>query len=115
MFILLPETAAMYSAWKALVTRHVVSGMPSDDARLVAAMEAHGLTAILTFDKTGFSRFPGTAVMHPAGVQPYSLLMPVPSTRRAILQYAAQVQGYYPEGHALKLRVGEAWSKHLVR
>jgi len=31
-------------------------------------MQVHGLTAILTYDKTGFSRFPGIEVVHPAEV-----------------------------------------------
>jgi predicted nucleic acid-binding protein len=69
MFVLLPETSAIYPTWEALVIKHAVSGKPSHDARLVAAMEVHGLTAILTFDKTGFSRFPGIEVIHPAVVQ----------------------------------------------
>ena len=68
MFVLLPETPAIYSAWEALVTRYAVSGKPFHDARLVAAMQVHGLTAILTFDKTGFSRSPDIEVMHPADV-----------------------------------------------
>jgi predicted nucleic acid-binding protein len=68
MFSVLPETPAIYPAWEALVIQHGVSGKPSHDARLVAAMQVHGLTAILTFDKTGFSRFPGVEVVHPAEV-----------------------------------------------
>jgi predicted nucleic acid-binding protein len=32
---------------------------------LVAAMLVHGLTTILTFDRTGFSRFAGIEVLHP--------------------------------------------------
>ena len=39
---------------------------PAHDDRLVAAMQVHGLTAILTFDKTGFSRYAGIEVVHPA-------------------------------------------------
>jgi predicted nucleic acid-binding protein len=31
-------------------------------------MQVHKLTAILTFDKTGFSRYPGVEVVHPAEV-----------------------------------------------
>jgi len=59
MFALLPETPAIYPAWEALFTQYAVSGKPAHDARLVAAMQTYGLTSILTFDKTGFSRFPG--------------------------------------------------------
>jgi predicted nucleic acid-binding protein len=36
------------------------------DARLVAARQAHRLTAILTFDRSGFSRYSGIQVLHPA-------------------------------------------------
>jgi len=67
MFLFLPETPAIYPAWEALVL-NAVSGKPCHDARLVAAMQVHGLAAILTFDKTGFSRFPGIEVIHPAEV-----------------------------------------------
>jgi predicted nucleic acid-binding protein len=68
MLPLLPETPALYQAWENLVTQHQVSGKPAHDARLVAAMQVHGLTAILTFDKAGFSRYPGIEVLHPADV-----------------------------------------------
>jgi predicted nucleic acid-binding protein len=67
-FLFLPETPAIYPAWEALVLEHQITGKPSHDARLVAAMQVHRLTAVLTFDKTGFSRFPGLEVVHPADV-----------------------------------------------
>jgi predicted nucleic acid-binding protein len=69
MFVLLPETPAIYAIWEALVTQHHVSGKPAHDARLVAAMQANGLTALLTFDKSGFSRCPGIEVVHPEQVE----------------------------------------------
>lgn len=65
LFILLPETPAIYPAWEALMTRHKVIGRSAHDARLLAAMQVHALTAILTFDKTGFSRYPGIEVIRP--------------------------------------------------
>jgi predicted nucleic acid-binding protein len=68
MFPLLADTPAIYPVWEHLVIEHQVSGKPAHDARLVAAMQVHGLTAILTFDKTGFSRYPGIEVLHPADV-----------------------------------------------
>jgi hypothetical protein len=49
MFLFLPETPAIYPVWEALVTRHEVSGKPAHDARLVAAMQVHGLTAGETY------------------------------------------------------------------
>ena len=66
MFVLLPETPAIYPVWESLVVQHQVSGKPAHDARLVAAMQVHGLTSILTFDKSGFSRYPGIEVVNPA-------------------------------------------------
>jgi predicted nucleic acid-binding protein len=68
MFPLLADSPAIYPVWESLVIEHQVSGKPAHDARLVAAMQVHGLTAILTFDKTGFSRYPGIEVLHPADV-----------------------------------------------
>jgi predicted nucleic acid-binding protein len=69
MFFFLPETPAIYPAWEALVIEHQVIGKPAHDARLVAAMQVHGITAILTFDRTGFSRYPGIEVIHPEKVK----------------------------------------------
>jgi len=68
MFLFLPETPAIYPVWEALVLEHAVSGKPSHDARLVAAMQLHGLTAILTFDRTGSTRFPGIEAIYAADV-----------------------------------------------
>lgn len=64
-FPLLPETPAIYPVWENLVTQYEVSGKSAHDARLVAAMQVHGLTSILTFDKSGFTRYAGVEVVHP--------------------------------------------------
>jgi predicted nucleic acid-binding protein len=66
MFPLLPDTPAIYPVWENLVIQYHVSGKTAHDARLVAAMQVHGLTSILTFDKTGFTRYAGIEVVHPA-------------------------------------------------
>lgn len=68
-FFLVPnETADLYPAWERLVTQYQVSGKPAHDARLVAAMQVHGVREILTFDRTGFARYAGIAVVHPADI-----------------------------------------------
>lgn len=67
-FTILPETPALYPAWKRLVIEHEVCGKPAHDARLVAAMQVHGILAILTFDKPGFSRYPGIQVVDPVEI-----------------------------------------------
>lgn len=69
LFEFLPDTPAIYPIWEGLIIRHNVSGKPAHDARLVAAMQAHGLTSILTFDKTGFSRYHGIEAVHPEDVK----------------------------------------------
>jgi predicted nucleic acid-binding protein len=66
MFPLLPDSPAIYPVWENLVIEYKVSGKPAHDSRLVAAMQVHGLTSILTFDRTGFSRYAGIEVVHPA-------------------------------------------------
>ena len=68
MFELLPDIPTIYPIREGLVIQHKVSGKPAHDARLVAAMLAHGLTSIITFDATGFCRYGGIEVIHPADV-----------------------------------------------
>ena len=58
-FTVLPETGDIFPAWERLVVQYQVVGKPAHDARLVAAIQVHGWAAILTFDKTGFSRYAG--------------------------------------------------------
>jgi predicted nucleic acid-binding protein len=65
MFPLLPDTPGIYPVWEDLVFRYQVAGKPAHDARLVAAMKVHGITSILIFDKSGFSRYAGIQVVHP--------------------------------------------------
>ncbi len=61
-----PDTAAIFPEWRRLVVAHQVSGLPAHDARLVAAMNIHGLTHLLTFNTAHFTRFPGITVLDPA-------------------------------------------------
>jgi predicted nucleic acid-binding protein len=67
-FTFLPETPAVYPAWESLVRQYLVLGKSSHDARLVAAMQVHGIKDILTFDATGFTRYAGIKVVNPADV-----------------------------------------------
>ena len=50
MFALLPDHPAIYDHWKRLVATHGVIGNQVHEARLVAAMIAHGIGRILTFN-----------------------------------------------------------------
>ncbi|MDJ0675565.1 MAG: PIN domain-containing protein [Calothrix sp. MO_167.B42] len=56
-FVLLPDTASIFTAWETLIRKYKIIGKPSHDARLVAAMIAHNLTYLLTFNINDFKRF----------------------------------------------------------
>jgi predicted nucleic acid-binding protein len=56
-FELLPDTPPLYAAWKELVVRHGVVGVKVHDARLVAAMNVHGVRRLLTFNASDFTRY----------------------------------------------------------
>ena len=59
LFKLRADAPAIFAEWERLVIRHRVAGKPTHDARLVAAMVAHSLTHILTFNTDDFKRFSG--------------------------------------------------------
>lgn len=67
LFVLLPEVP-LQKEWERLVTTHNVSGKNTHDARLVAAMIVHGVSAILTFNAQDFVRYP-ISVLHPQDVR----------------------------------------------
>jgi len=67
LLVLLPDSPEIYSEWKRLVVRHNVLGSKVHDTRLVAAMNVHGVSRILTFNTADFVRYP-TQALHPADV-----------------------------------------------
>ena len=67
-FRFLPDTPTVYDEWEKLVVQHAVSGKNTYDARLVAAMNAHGIRELLTFNVADFRRYPSITVMSPANV-----------------------------------------------
>ncbi|MBY0514664.1 MAG: type II toxin-antitoxin system VapC family toxin [Gemmataceae bacterium] len=71
-FALLPDTPAVYPAWKTLVTSLGVTGKQVHDARLVAVCHVHAVTHLLTFNVRDFTRLaafgPGVVVLDPATV-----------------------------------------------
>ena len=66
--LLAPDSPDIYPEWKRLVSAVGVSGVQVHDARLVAVMQVHGLTHILTFNTADFRRYAGITVVHPASV-----------------------------------------------
>ena len=67
-FPMLPDTPAVYPVWERLVIAHGVRGKPTHDVRLVAAMEVHGVTHLLTFNTKHFQRFPSVTALTPDDV-----------------------------------------------
>lgn len=68
LFSFLPDSAAIYPEWQRLVTVHGVSGRDSHDTRIVAAMNVHQVSHLLTFNKDDFTRYPGITVLFPSEV-----------------------------------------------
>ena len=64
-FPLLDDKPNLFTEWRSLVGVHACHGKVAHDARYVAAMNTHGLTHILTFNGTDFSRYPGITVLDP--------------------------------------------------
>lgn len=68
LFQTLPDSPAIYAEWERLVVQHSVSGKNSHDARIAAAMIAHGVTHLLTFNGADFKRFAGITAIEPQDV-----------------------------------------------
>lgn len=57
LFPLLLDPPDVYAKWRQLVVKYEVSGVQVHDARLAAAMMAHNVTYILTFNIGDFIRY----------------------------------------------------------
>jgi predicted nucleic acid-binding protein len=66
--VLLADNERIHHEGRRLIVTHAVSGVQVHDARLVAAMNVHGVTRLLTFDQRDFTRYPGITVEHPRQV-----------------------------------------------
>ena len=67
-FHVLEESAAIYPEWERLVVAHKVSGKNVHDARIVAQMNVHNMSNILTFNAKDFSRYSDINAIEPASV-----------------------------------------------
>jgi predicted nucleic acid-binding protein len=63
---LLPDDAKVYAAWRALIATHDVRGVQVHDAKLAAAMLAHDVVHLLTFNGADFARYPRIEAVHPS-------------------------------------------------
>ena len=65
LFRLLRDERAVYDLWRELVASRKILGKRAHDARLVAAMQRHGVTCIMTFNIADFQRYAGMKVFDP--------------------------------------------------
>ena len=63
-YLFLPEDPAIFEIWKQTPSLHATSGKSAHDARLVAAMQFHGVDTILTFNAKDFVRY-GVKIIDP--------------------------------------------------
>ena len=67
-FHLFRDERTIFDRWQRLVVQYEVHGKTAHDARLVAAMERHGIEHLLTFNTQDFQRFPFLIAVHPESV-----------------------------------------------
>jgi predicted nucleic acid-binding protein len=60
-----PDSPSAYPLWRQLVVRHGVQGVQVHDARLVAWMQAHGISHLLTLNAADFVRYTGITAWAP--------------------------------------------------
>ncbi len=65
---LLPDSLATHQEWRRLIVAYSVRGVEVHDARLVAAMNVHGIGGLLTFDSKDFKRYQEILVVSPENV-----------------------------------------------
>ena len=66
---MLPDSPAIYPEWRRLVVAHSVSGKQVHDARIVAAMNVHRITHLVSFNLDDFKRYPGLTLLDPSGIK----------------------------------------------
>lgn len=67
-FNFLPDTADIFTEWIQIIDVYGVSGVAAHDARIVAAMQVHGISNLLAFNTVDFVRYSNIVVLHPSAV-----------------------------------------------
>ena len=68
LFTVLPENELIFEEWKTLVVKHKVSGKPTHDTRIAAAMIVHKIENILTLNPNDFKRFTEIKAVRPQDI-----------------------------------------------
>jgi predicted nucleic acid-binding protein len=69
-FLRLTESEHVHEQWRRLVVRYSVHGVQVHDARLVAAMLAHGVPQLVTLNERDFKRYQEISAIHPRDALP---------------------------------------------
>lgn len=64
-FTLLRDERTVFEHWHEIVTRYAVLGKGVHDARLVAAMQRHSISHIMTLNESDFARYPDISAQSP--------------------------------------------------
>lgn len=67
-FVFHNDLPSLYNTWMQLVSKYAVNGKPAHDTRIVAAMQTHGISHLLTFNVSDFQRYSGITVISPADI-----------------------------------------------
>jgi predicted nucleic acid-binding protein len=67
-FTVLSDTEEVYRNWRELIVIHSVSGVKVHDAKIVAAMKAHNIQNLLTFNAKDFKRYTFIKAVEPKDV-----------------------------------------------
>ena len=67
-FDILPDKIEVYRNWRELVVNYLVSGIQVHDAKIVAAMKAHNIQNLLTFNAKDFKRYTDIKAIEPKDV-----------------------------------------------
>lgn len=67
-FDIQPDTLDVYRNWRELIVKHSVSGVKVHDAKIVAAMKAHNIDNLLTFNTDDFKRYSDIKAVHPKNI-----------------------------------------------
>jgi predicted nucleic acid-binding protein len=65
---LLADLPSAYPIWRQLIVTHSVPGKEVHDARLVALMQAHTISHMLTLNAADFRRYPGITPIEPSSL-----------------------------------------------
>lgn len=65
LFSLMRDERTVFDIWQSILGNQVVMGKQGHDARLVAAMQRHGITHLLTFNIADFRRYSSVELLNP--------------------------------------------------